>query len=55
MDECNIYLSKRKQHLTKKCKNYSNLIINKYIEENVEIDKFKHIIQSYYDKQKKKF
>ena len=34
---------------------FSHLIVNKYILKNNEIDKFKDIIQSYYDEHKKKF
>ena len=33
----------------------SNLILNKYIIKNDEIDKFKDILQSYYGEQTKKF
>ena len=39
----------------KKHKYFSNLIINKYIVRNPEINKFKDIIQSYYDEHKRKF
>ena len=59
MEECNNCSSKmknkRKHQLLKKRKCFSNLTLNEYIEKNVEIGKFKDIIQSYYDKHKKKF
>ena len=46
---------KKKKHcLTNKHKIFSNLIINKYIVRNLEIDKFKDIIQPYYNNHKKK-
>ena len=46
----------RKKHcLTNKHKYFLNLILNKYTVRNLEIDKFKGIIQSYYDKHKRKF
>ena len=60
MEECDTCLSKiknknKKKHcLTKKYKHFSNLIINKYIARNPEIDKFKDILQSYYDNHTKK-
>ena len=38
-----------------KHKPFSNLIVNKYIVRSPEIDKFKYILHSYYDKHKKKF
>ena len=34
---------------------FPNLILNKYVIKNDEIDKFKDILQSYYDEQTKKF
>ena len=46
--------NKNKHEQSKKHKCFSNLIINKYIVRNVEIDEFKEILPSYYDKQKKK-
>ena len=58
MEECIIRLTKIKKrrkdkHEQSKKHNYfSNLITNKYNIKNGEIDKFKDIIQSYYDKQK---
>ena len=61
MEKCNICLSKTKKRnknkheQSKKHKYFSNLIIIKYIVKNDEIDKFKDIIQSYYDMHKKKF
>ena len=62
MEECDICLTKikkpkkNKHQQSKKHKYFlSNLIINKYIVRNNEIDKFKDILQSYYDKHKKKF
>ena len=60
MEECNFCLTKikkqnkNKHEQSKKHKYFSNLIINKYIVINDEIDKFKDIFQSYYDKRKKK-
>ena len=47
--------TKKKHCLTKKHKFFSNLIINKYIVRNPEIDKLKDIIQPYYNDQKKNF
>ena len=61
MEECNICLTKikkrnkKKHELSKKHNRFSNLIINICIEKNDEIVKFKDILQSYYDKHKKKF
>ena len=52
MEDCDIFLSKiknknKKKHcLTKKYIYFSNLIINKYIVRNAEIDVFKDILQS---------
>ena len=60
MEECNICLTKTKKQnknkheQSKKHKYFSNLIINKYIVRNDEIDKFKDIIQSYFNKHKRK-
>ena len=60
--KCNICLTKmekrkKKKHEKSKKHKYflSNLIINKYIIKNNEIDKFKDILQSYYEEHKKKF
>ena len=62
MEECDICLTKikkrnRNRHqVSKKHKSFlSNVIINKYIIKNDEIDKFKDILQSYYDRHKKRF
>ena len=62
MEECDICLTKIKKrnknkHQPSKKHRYilSNLIINKYIVRIDEIDKFKDILQSYYDKHKRKF
>ena len=60
MEECDICLTKKKRNKnkhehSKKYKNFSNLIIKKYIVESPEIVKFKDIVQPNYDKQKKKF
>ena len=62
MEECDICLTKikkrnkKRNQESKKHKYFlSNLIINKYIVRNDEIDKFKDILQSYYDKHKKRF
>ena len=61
MEECNICLTKIKNQnksrheQSNKHKYFPNLIINKYIVRKLEIDKFRDIIQSYYDKHKKKF
>ena len=62
MGECDICLTKIKKrnknkHQQSKKDIYfvSNLIINYYILRNDEIDKYKEILQSYYDKQKRKF
>ena len=59
MEECDICLTKikkrnKKKHQQSKKHRYllSNLIINKYIVRNDEIDKFKDILPSYYDKHK---
>ena len=47
--------NKNKHQKSKKHKYFlSNLIINEVIVRNDEIDKFKDILQSYYDKHKKK-
>ena len=60
MEECDICLTKikkrnkNKQEQSKKHKYFSNLIKDKYIIKNDETDKFKDIIQPYYDKHKKK-
>ena len=59
MEECDVCLrkiknkNKKKPCLTKKHKYFSNLIIKKYIMRNPEIDKFKDIIQPYYENHKK--
>ena len=58
MEECNICLSKIKKNKKKHCltgihNNFSNLIINKYLVRNPEIDKFEDIIQPYFKNQKK--
>ena len=59
MEECDICQSiiknknKKKHCLTKKHKYFSNLIINKYFVRNLEIDKFKDIIQPNYNNHKK--
>ena len=62
MEKCDICLikikkrNKNKHQQSKKHKYFlSNLIINKYIVRNDEIEKFKDILQSYYDEHKKKF
>ena len=61
MEECDICLTeikrrnKNKHEQSKKHKYFSNLIMNKYIVPNPEIDKFEEIFQPYYDKHKKKF
>ena len=59
MYECDIYLTeikkrnKNKHEKPMKHKYFlSNLIINKYIVKNNEIDRFKDIVQSYYDEHK---
>ena len=59
MKECDICLStikkqnKNKHQQSKKHKYFlPNLIINKYIVRNEEIDKFKDILQSYYEEHK---
>ena len=61
MEECNFCLTKKSE--TKINMNYlrnmniffSNLILNKYVIKNGEIDKFNDILQSYYDEHKKKY
>ena len=50
---CNIPLFAGKQSKKHKC--FSNLNINEYIIKNDGSDNFKDILQSYYDKHKKKF
>ena len=62
MEERNVCLTKikkrdkNKQEQSMKHKYFlSNLIINKYAIKNDEIDKFKSILQSYYEEHKKKF
>ena len=61
MEECNLCLSEktnknRKKHeQSKRHRYFSNLIINKNMIRNPEIDKFRGIIQSDYDKHKRKF
>ena len=62
MEDCDICLTKTKKrnknrHQESKKHKYflSNLIINNYIVRINEIDKFKDILQSYYDMHKKKF
>ena len=61
MEESNICLTKKKRNKnkhqqSKKHKYFlSNVIKNKYIVRKDETDKFKDILQSYYDKHKKKF
>ena len=61
MEECDICLTKikkrykNKHEQPKKHKYFSNLIINKYIVRNDEIDNFKDTFRSYCDKHKKKF
>ena len=61
MEEYNICLTKikkrkkNKHEQSKKHEYFSNLIINKYIVKKIEIDKLNDILQSYYDKQKRKF
>ena len=53
MEECNICLTKikkrnkNKHEQSRKHKYFSNLIINKYIVRDDEIDNFKDFIQSY--------
>ena len=62
MEECNICLTKikkrnkNKHEKSKKHKFFfSNLIINNYIVRNEEINRFKDILQSFYDEHKNKF
>ena len=62
MEECDICLTKIrkrnriKHEQSKKHRDFlSNLIIKKYIIRNDEIDRFRDILQSYYDKHKRKF
>ena len=61
MEECNSFLTKIKKqnrnrhNQSKKHKYFSNLIIKKYIVKNDEIDKFKDILQLYFDEHKNKF
>ena len=61
MKECNISLTKVKKRnrirheQSEKQKYFSDLIINRYSIKNKEIDHFKDILQSYFDKHKKKF
>ena len=61
MNECDICLTKikkrgnKRHEQSKKHKYYPNLVINKYIVKNPESNKFKDIIQEYYDKRKTKF
>ena len=62
MEECDICLTKIKKrnknkHQQSKKQRFfvSNLIINKNIVRKVESDKFKDILESYYDKHKRKF
>ena len=62
MYECDICLTEIKKRNKNKHEksmkhNYflSNLIINKHIVKDNEIDKFKDIVQSHYDEHKKKF
>ena len=59
MEECDICLTKikkRNKNKHEQSKNYKyflHLIMNRYNVRNPEIDKFKDIIQSYYDKHKR--
>ena len=46
-------MKQNKHEQSKKHKIFSNLITNKYIVKNDEIDKNKDIIQPYYDKHKR--
>ena len=62
MYECDICLAKNNKRNKNKHEQfkehkyyYSNLIINKYIVKNNDINKFKDILQSYCDEHKKKF
>ena len=62
MEKCDICLTKikkrnKKRHQeSKKHKDFlSNLVINKHVVRNNEIDEFKDILQSYCDKHKKRF
>ena len=59
MEECSICLSKikkiRKNLSNQRNKNKFQIWLKKDIVRNPEIDEFKDIIQSYYDKHKRKF
>ena len=62
MHECDICLAKiKKRNKNKHEKSMkhryflSNMIVNKYIVKNIDINKFKDILQSYCDEHKKKF
>ena len=55
---CNLVLSKRnktKHNHTKKHKYYSNLILNRYVTKNVEVNKFKDIFNPYFVALSEKF
>ena len=62
MEECNICLTKinkrnKNEHEQSKKHNYiffSNLIINKYVIQNDEIDNMNDILEKYYEEHKKK-
>ena len=54
---CNVTLSKRnttKHNQSKKHENYSNLILNRYVIKNVEVNKFKDILISFFTAHTKK-
>ena len=62
MYECDICLAKLKKRNKNKHEKsmkhryfLSNMIVNKYIVKNNDFNKFKGILQSYYDEHKKKF
>ena len=61
MEECNICLTKTKKrnrnkhNQSKKHKNFSNLITDKYNIKHDNFNKFEDILQSYYDEHKRKF
>ena len=62
MEECDICLTKikkrnkNKHQQSKKHRHFlSNLILIKYIVRTDEVDKFKDILQAYYDKHERKF
>ena len=55
--ECNTTIKKKnktKYEQTKKHKCFSNLVFNKYVVKDVDFDKFKDFITSYYNERAKK-